>query len=37
MGAPGWRLIADNDIDMRLLWGDLLAKLRLHHRETERR
>ena len=25
------------DIDMRLLWGDLLAKLRLHHRRAERR
>lgn len=29
------RIVAD--IDMRLLWGDLLAKLRLHHRQTERR
>jgi purine nucleosidase len=31
----GGRVVTD--IDMRLLWGDLLAKLRLHHRETERR
>lgn len=31
----GSRIVAD--IDMRLLWGDLLAKLHLRHRETERR
>ena len=29
-GAPPWRQVAD--IDMRLLWGDFLAKLRLQHR-----
>ncbi|SIT83552.1 nucleoside hydrolase [Microbacterium sp. RU33B] len=29
----GGRVVAD--FDMRLLWGDLLAKLRLHHREAD--
>ncbi len=36
---PGFLPDADGrvvaDIDMRLLWGDLLAKLRLHHREPD--
>ena len=36
---PSFRPDADGrvvtDIDMRLLWGDLLAKLRLHHREED--
>ena len=36
---PGFRADAGGrvvtDIDMRLLWGDLLAKLRLHHREED--
>jgi len=36
---PSFRPAADGrvvtDIDMRLLWADLLAKLRLHHREED--
>ena len=32
--GTGGRVVTD--LDMRLIWGDFLAKLRLHHRETER-